>query len=243
MSQKCPTLYKYEYLELLTYLNVVFLNLRALYISICSPLGPSSTEYSTLAPCLQMNDFGVIRGVVDFFCCGAGEEPLLSVYGCLRKASVVMSPSWKYTNCLCVLVPCSLVPAGSTEHSVPSGRQSLSVCTGFAESLSTLTVHMHIITHTHGSVTDRQEHSLSNTEPLWSRSIFFSLKKLVVLAFAQCATKYIYILLHSLPSLGFGKRCNKQKQGFFLVEVITPVPASNHHTDLKYNSFILLTLH
>ncbi len=125
-----------------------FCNLRALYISICSPLGPSSTEHSTLAPCLQMNDFGVIRGVVDFSLLWCRGEPLLSVYGCLRKASVVMSPSLKYTNCLCVLIPAPWSRQVTTEHSVPSGRQSLSVCTGFAESLSTLTVHMHIITHT-----------------------------------------------------------------------------------------------
>lgn len=40
-------------------------------------------------------------------CCGRWEEPLLSVYDCLRTAVVVMSPCWKYANCLCVLVQCS----------------------------------------------------------------------------------------------------------------------------------------
>ncbi len=33
------------------------------------------------------------------------------------------------------------------------------------------------------------------------------------------------------PSRGLGKV--QQENSFFLVEVITPVPASNHHTELK----------
>ncbi len=180
----------------------------------------------------------VVQGRSPYYLCMAvWERP---VWWCLRAGStLIVFVSW---------FPAPWSRQVTTEHSVPSGRQSLSVCTGFAESLSTLTVHMHIITHTHthGSVTDRQEHSLSNTEPLWSRSIFFLHEESGSASLCTMCYKvyiYIYKLLHSLPSLGVWERCNKQKQGFFLVEVITPVPASNHHTDLKYNSFILLTLH
>lgn len=36
-----------------------------------------------------------------------GKEPLLSVYDSLSATVVVMSPCWKYANCLCVLVLCS----------------------------------------------------------------------------------------------------------------------------------------
>ncbi len=127
---------------------------------------------------------------------------------------MVMSPSWKYTNCLCVLVPCSLVPAGYNRAQC-SQRKTITVCLHW---IRIVTVHSdcayaHHCTHTricHGSTRTL----VSNTEPLWSRSIFFSLKKLVVLAFAQCATKYIYILLHSLPSLGVWEKVQQTKTRF-----------------------------
>ncbi len=216
MSQKCPTLYKYEYLELLTYLNVVvfFKPPSSIYLNLFSPrpiqhrvqhTGPvPADEWLWGHPWCGRFLSVVVQGRSPYYLCMAvWERP---VWWCLRAGStLIVFVSW---------FPAPWSRQVSTEHSVPSGRQSLSVCTGFAESLSTLTVHMHIITHTHGSVTDRQEHSLSNTEPLWSRSIFFSLKKLVVLAFAQCATKYIYILLHSLPSLGVWEKVQQTKTRF-----------------------------
>lgn len=62
-----------------------------------------------------------------FLCCGTWEEPLLSMYVCLREASVVISPIWKYTNFLCVLVLCSLVPAGYNSAQC-SQRKTIAVC-------------------------------------------------------------------------------------------------------------------
>lgn len=60
-------------------------------------------------------------------CCGRGEEPFLSVYDSLRVAIVVMSPCWKYFNCLCVLVLCSSPWQVTMVPSVALREQSLSL--------------------------------------------------------------------------------------------------------------------
>lgn len=74
-------------------------------------------------------------------CYARGEEPLLSVHDSLRVAVVVMSPCWKYANCLCVLVPCSSPWQVTMVPSVALPEQSLSVSAGPAQSLSVQTVH------------------------------------------------------------------------------------------------------
>ncbi len=151
----------------------------------------------------------VVQGRSPYYLCMAvWERP---VWWCLRAGStLIVFVSW---------FPAPWSRQVTTEHSVPSGRQSLSVCTGFAESLSTLTVHMHIITHTH-THTDlsRIDKNIrcQTLNHFGQEVFFFCMKKVVVLAFAQCATKciYIYKLLHSLPSLGVWEKVQQTKTRF-----------------------------
>lgn len=75
------------------------------------------------------------------FCCGRWEEPLFFVYDSLRAVVVVMSPCWKYANCLCVLVLCSSAWQVTMVPSVALLEQSLSVSDGPAQSPCAQTVH------------------------------------------------------------------------------------------------------
>lgn len=60
-------------------------------------------------------------------CCGSWEEPMLSVYDSLRSSVVVMSPCWKYANCLCVLILRSSPWQVTMVPSVALWEQSLSL--------------------------------------------------------------------------------------------------------------------